>query len=62
MPTAIVTGCAGFIGSHLVEELIKINWNVIGIDNFNPNYSRELKEHNLINVNNNKDLYFQKKI
>ncbi len=30
---AIVTGAAGFIGSHLVEELLKLNFNVLGIDN-----------------------------
>jgi UDP-glucose 4-epimerase len=32
--TALVTGCAGFIGSNLVDMLLKKNWNVIGIDNF----------------------------
>ena len=50
MPNAIVTGCAGFIGSHLVDELLKRNWNVIGIDNFHPYYSRKLKEFNLTNL------------
>lgn len=30
----MVTGAAGFIGSHLVEELISLNQNVVGIDNF----------------------------
>ncbi len=30
---AIVTGCAGFIGSHMVEHLLKLNYHVIGIDN-----------------------------
>ncbi len=29
-----VTGCAGFIGSNLVEELLKNNYEVVGIDNF----------------------------
>lgn len=32
--TWIVTGAAGFIGSHLVEELILLNQRVVGIDNF----------------------------
>jgi UDP-N-acetylglucosamine 4-epimerase len=32
--TWIVTGAAGFIGSHLVEELILLNQKVVGIDNF----------------------------
>ena len=29
----LITGVAGFIGSHLAEELIKRNHNVIGVDN-----------------------------
>ena len=29
----LVTGCAGFIGSHLCEKLISKGYNVIGIDN-----------------------------
>lgn len=30
---ALVTGCAGFIGSHLVERLTSGGWHVVGIDN-----------------------------
>ena len=30
---AVVTGCYGFIGSHLTEKLLKKNYKVIGIDN-----------------------------
>lgn len=33
-PKAIVTGCSGFVGSHLVERLLRIGYLVIGIDNF----------------------------
>jgi UDP-glucuronate 4-epimerase len=43
----LVTGCAGFIGSHLSELLLKMNYNVIGIDNINSYYDVSLKEKNL---------------
>jgi UDP-glucuronate 4-epimerase len=42
-----VTGAAGFIGSHLVERLIAVGHEVVGIDCCTPNYSRERKERNL---------------
>jgi nucleoside-diphosphate-sugar epimerase len=29
---ALVTGCAGFIGSHLAESLLRDGWDVVGID------------------------------
>ncbi len=35
MITHIVTGVAGFIGSHLAETLVQQGINVIGIDQFN---------------------------
>ena len=43
----IVTGCAGFIGSHLCEKLCKIGYNVIGIDNINDYYDVNVKIANL---------------
>ena len=58
MPSALVTGCAGFIGSHLVEELIQRNWHVTGIDNFHPYYSKSLKEDNLKKIKDNKEFHF----
>jgi UDP-glucose 4-epimerase len=33
MPRAVVTGGAGFIGSHLVDRLIAEGWQVVVIDN-----------------------------
>ncbi len=42
----IVTGAAGFIGSHLSERLKSLGHDVVGIDNFNDYYSHELKESN----------------
>lgn len=43
----VVTGSAGFIGSHLSECLINQGHQVLGIDNFDPFYDRKVKESNL---------------
>ena len=43
----LVTGAAGFIGSHLVEKLLAAGDEVVGVDNFLDNYPRHFKEHNL---------------
>ncbi|HEX5020288.1 MAG TPA: NAD-dependent epimerase/dehydratase family protein [Candidatus Binatia bacterium] len=44
---ALVTGVAGFIGSHLAEKLLAEGHEVAGIDNFLDNYPRSFKERNL---------------
>jgi UDP-glucuronate 4-epimerase len=43
----LVTGAAGFIGSHLVEALSRRGDEIMGIDNFDPFYPRRMKEANL---------------
>ncbi len=47
MTTCLVTGAAGFVGSHLSEQLIAKGHKVIGVDAFIPYYPRALKEQNL---------------
>jgi UDP-glucuronate 4-epimerase len=47
MPRALVTGCAGFIGSHLTEALLEDGHSVLGVDCFNDNYARADKHANL---------------
>lgn len=46
----LVTGAAGFIGSHVVERLISDGHIVYGFDNFDPYYDRQVKEFNLAEV------------
>lgn len=43
----LVTGCAGFIGSHLCEKLLDLNYDVVGIDIINDYYNQAQKYKNL---------------
>lgn len=61
MKTAIVTGVAGFIGSHLAERLIKKNYKVIGIDCYTDYYSKKIKKDNLKNCFKSKNFIFLEK-
>ncbi len=47
MALFVVTGAAGFIGSHLAAELLDRGHAVRGIDSFTDYYLRELKEANV---------------
>ena len=40
----LITGAAGFIGSNLVETLLKLDQQVVGLDNFSTGYQRNLDE------------------
>jgi UDP-glucuronate 4-epimerase len=47
MATILLTGAAGFIGSHLSEALINMGHQVIGVDNFDSFYPQRVKLNNL---------------
>jgi len=55
---ALVTGAAGFIGSHLCERLLADGWNVAGLDNFDDFYPRKVKESNLTGLLKNDNFTF----
>jgi nucleoside-diphosphate-sugar epimerase len=58
MNKILVTGAAGFIGSHLCRALLKNGNQVIGLDNFDPFYSREVKENNIKDLLQNPSFTF----
>ena len=42
--TWLVTGCAGFIGSNLLEKLLVLNQKVVGLDNFDTGYQQNIDQ------------------
>ena len=57
----LITGCAGFIGSHLTRLLLSNNYCLTGIDNLNNYYSVKLKKDRLKNlIGQNKNFKFYK--
>lgn len=54
----LITGAAGFIGSHLAERLATKGHDVIGVDNFSPYYSTILKKSNALSIQK-KGVFFQ---
>lgn len=57
----IVTGCAGFIGSHLTEKLLGQGHQVLGVDCFIDYYPRKVKENNLKGFLNHENFIFMQK-
>ena len=56
--SALVTGTAGFIGSHLAERLLADGWHVTGVDCFSDYYARSIKEKNLAAFRNHPSFTF----
>ena len=54
----LVTGAAGFIGSHVCEALLVRGDEVVGVDNFDPFYPRAVKERNLDGLRRTKGFRF----
>jgi len=52
---ALVTGAAGFIGSHLCERLLADDWAVVGVDNFDDFYDPKIKRRNIEGCLKNKN-------
>jgi len=55
----VVTGAAGFIGSHLCERLLALGHQVIGIDSFTDYYDRARKEQNIADSKANAAFEFE---
>ena len=58
MSRCLVTGAAGFIGSHLSEALLAKGHEVVGVDAFIPYYPRPIKEKNLETARRNPRFHF----
>lgn len=58
----LITGVAGFIGSHLAKKLIAKNMTVIGIDNLNDYYDVSLKERRLEMIGTQNFKFYQQDI
>lgn len=57
----LVTGGAGFIGSHTIRKLLSLHYAVVCVDNFNSYYDPKIKEHNILDFKKNKNFTLYKK-
>lgn len=58
----LITGTAGFIGSHLAKKLIAQEYEVVGVDSINDYYSVTLKEDRLASIGNNNFTFYKMKL
>jgi UDP-glucuronate 4-epimerase len=62
MITVLVTGCAGFIGHGVTKILLHKGYKVVGIDNLNQYYDKNLKQKRLNDLKNDKFIFYKKDI
>ena len=46
----LITGCAGFIGYHLTDKLLRNKKLILGVDNLDPYYDISLKKDRIKNL------------
>src|SRR5699024_1290075 len=55
----LITGTAGFIGSHLSKKLISQDYEIVGIDNINDYYDVTIKEDRLKSIGTEKFTFYK---
>ncbi|MDN6572593.1 MAG: NAD-dependent epimerase/dehydratase family protein, partial [Staphylococcus equorum] len=55
----LITGTAGFIGSHLAKKLIRQGYEIVGVDNINDYYSVQLKKDRLKSIGDNNFTFYK---